>query len=212
MRFPKTSWSVDSFVAALVPTDEAVRNSEIKWGCGRLERLVSPALLEAYRRGWALWRAAVESGDLPGVQSVGPKMIEMLRRMDADATASGAQPLSVDTWEADFGDGRVLVLCRTTAEASEVARTLGRAVGLGLDAALPCDLLRLVEAQRAGRQIVVWTMGELARVLPEISFLNEIKATWPGATITSGPATGENDAHDWATKDPIRAVVEGVAE
>jgi hypothetical protein len=51
-------------------------------------------------------------------------------------------------------------------------------------------------------------MAELARVLPALDVVNEIKRTCPGALITSGPYTAECDATDWATSDPVRAAIE----
>lgn len=197
-------WQHDALMAALVPVDEAFRRAEAKWGVGRLERLVSPATLQSYHRGWVQWRKAIESYDTPAVQSLGPKMIKALAFMDKEADAAGAARLSVETWEALLEGGRVLVIVKTMAAASQI----GRAAGLGLDAELPPDLARVVQHQREGREIVVWTMGELARVLPRFDLVQTIKRTWPGATVTSGPVTGENDAHDWATSDPIRAIIE----
>jgi hypothetical protein len=202
----KVPWQHDAMMAAITPVDEAFRRIEMKYGVGRLERLVSSATLEAYRRGWLKWREAIEGHDTPAAQSLGPKMIAALRFMEKEADAAGAEPLSVETWEAVMADGRVLVVVKTTAEASEV----GRAAKLGLDAELPPDLTRILEHQRAGREVVVWTMGELARVLPTFDMIGQIKRTWPGAVITSGPVTGENDASDWATGNPVRAIIEDV--
>ena len=196
--------TADAVRAAIIPVDEAIRQSEVKWGVGRLERLVSPTTLESYHRGWTRWRAATESGDIAAVREVGPKMIAAISYMGREAEAAGASPLSVVTWEALMPDGRILIIVKTTAEASEV----GRVAGLGRDADLPPDLARVVQLQQAGRELVIYSIGEIARVLQSLELVNCIKTTWPGAIVTRGAITGENDASDWATSDPIRQIIE----
>ena len=89
----------ERFRLALVPVDEAMWASEQKWGVGRLERLVSPATLAAYRRGWDLYRAALEASDWAAVEAVGPRMVQALAIMDREATEAGNKPLAPDTWE-----------------------------------------------------------------------------------------------------------------
>lgn len=201
---PATPWGHDEIMAALTPVDQKFREVELFWGVGRLERLVSPGTLESYRRGWEQWRAAIESGDTYAVQSLGPKMIGALGYMDREAKAAGHGPICVDTWEALLPDNRVLCIVRTNAEAHRLAA----AARLGDDGTLPPDIASAVHHQRAGRELVIWTMAELARVLPALDVVNQIKRTWPGATIVSGPVTGETDASDWATGDPVRAAIE----
>jgi hypothetical protein len=200
----RTPWSHDAIMAALTPVDQRFRDVELYWGVGRLERLVGAATLQSYKRGWEQWRAAIESGDTYAVQSLGPKMIHALDFMDREAKAAGHKPLCADTWETMLPDGRVLCIVRTNAEAHRLAR----ADKLGEDGTLPPDIASAIHHQRQGRELVIWTIGELARVLPTLDVVNEIKRTWPGAVITSGPHTGESDANDWATGDPLRAALE----
>jgi len=102
-------------------------------------------------------------------------------------------------------DGRILVVVNSTAEASAIAA----AAKLGPDAtAVPPDLVPVIRHQQAAREVIVWTMGELARILPKFDLVNQVCRTWPGAKVTTGPVTGENDIHDWVTADPIRNVIE----
>src|SRR4051812_30749899 len=122
MRKLRTQEDSDRFRAALIPVDEAFWASEQKWGVGRLERIISPSTLAAYQRGWSAYRQALEDGDASALEAVGPKMIQALAVMDAEATAAGHKPLAPDTWEAALPDGRVLVVVRTNAEASAVLR------------------------------------------------------------------------------------------
>ena len=90
---------VDRFRRALIPVDEAFWASEQRFGVGRLERLISPATLAAYQRGWTLYRAALEDGDGAALESVGPKMIRALEvTLGAEAEAAGHKPLAPETW------------------------------------------------------------------------------------------------------------------
>jgi hypothetical protein len=203
---PPIPWRQDAIMAGLAPVDLAFRQMETKWGVGRLECLVSPPTLESYRRGWVQWRQAIIDQSVAAVQHVGPKMVAALKYMDAEATKAGHRPLAVETWEARMEDGRVLVVVKTMAEGSAIAR----AAGLGLDANLPPDLTRVVQHQHDGRELVVWSMAELARVLPSLELVDTIKRTWPGATVTRGPVTREGDHADWASGDEVRAAIEGV--
>ena len=47
-------------------------------GGANLERLVSPATLASYRRGWTAYRQAITDGDASAVEDLGPKMIQAL--------------------------------------------------------------------------------------------------------------------------------------
>jgi hypothetical protein len=203
---PKVPWGSDELMAAIIPVDEAFRNMEWKWGVGRLERLVSEPTLASFRRGWIKWKEAINSNTVPMIRLLAPLMIAALSYMDQEATNLGHKQLAAEVWEHRLSDDTVLVVVRTTAEASRIAR----AVNLNGDGSLPPDLASVIEHQRAGRELIVWTMGELARVLPEYPFdtVDMVKRCFPGALIVSGPTIGENDAADWVSGDDLRAVIE----
>ena len=148
---------VDRFRRALIPVDEAFWASEQTWGVGRLERLVSPATLAAYQRGWTLYRAALEDGDGAALEVIGPKMIRALEVMAAEAEAAGYKPLAPETWEAALPDGRVMVVVRSQAEASAVLRASRAADGLSYETTLPPDIAVTVRSQHEGRALVVLT-------------------------------------------------------
>lgn len=175
-------------ILAITPVDEAFRASEAKWGVARLERLVGTASLAAYRRGWTLWREAVLEGNADQLEAVGPKMVIALQVMDAEATAAGHKPLSGDRWEAATDDGRVLVVVRTQAEAHAIARE-------------PKD----------GRDVVVWTMDELARMVRALESVDAVKLAFPGAEVVrlSGVQRSEGFVSDWATSDPLLETLHG---
>ena len=87
----------DRFRMALVPGDQAMWASEQKWGVGRLERLVfsRPRSWPAYRRGWDLYRTALEASDAAAVETVGPKMIAALVGDGRRGDGGGSQATGV---------------------------------------------------------------------------------------------------------------------
>ena len=198
---------------ALIPIDEAFRDSERKWGVGRLERLVGHVTLASYTRGWDAYRAALEAGDADAVEAVAPKMAAALAFMDAEATRSGHAPLSVETWEAPMADGTTMVIVRTTAEATAVLRGEGN---------LPPDLTVTVRGQHDGRRLVVFTLPEIARLVEAHGSVVAIKHTFPGAAVTgtawegtdawSGVQRDENSAHDHVRSGyPLDAPLDPIA-
>jgi hypothetical protein len=193
------------FRLALVPVDAAFHASEQRFGVGRLERLVSPATLAAYARGWEAYRDALDTSDADKVELVGPKMIRMLAIMESEALASGATPLAPETWEVGLPDGRIVVIVKTTAEASAVIR----AANLGVDAELPPDLSRLVRHQAEGRALLVFTLAEIARLVtasdgfPKVENgklagmeIKPLGTPWEGAAAYSGVQLSDMAAHD----------------
>lgn len=183
----RSSADSDRLIAALAPADEAFRASEAKWGVARLERLVSSATLASYRRGWVRYREAIDTGDAAAVEEIAPKMVAALAFMDAEATAAGHAPLSVERWEAPMEDGRVLVVVRSLAEAHAIARD-----------------------KTETRDCVVWSLAELARVLPTLEAVQAVKIAFPGAEavrVKSGVVTTEGQVADWVRDDPIYEVI-----
>ena len=183
------------FKLSLVAVDQAFFASEQRWGVGRLERVVSPATLAAYQRGWTAYREALEAGDPDGLEAIGPKMVQALAVMAAEAEAAGCRPLDVATWEAALPDGRVLVVVNTQAEASAVLRASKAADGLSYETTLPPDLAITVRNQHEGRALVVVTMAEVGRLL----LMAEGKAAgveWEGTPAPSGRQQEEMAAHD----------------
>jgi hypothetical protein len=62
-------------------------------------------------------------------------------------------------------DGTVLVLVRTSAEASAVLRASQAADGQSYETTIPPDLAVTVRHQYEGRALTVWTMAEVARLI-----------------------------------------------
>jgi hypothetical protein len=181
----------------MVPIDEAMWASEQRWGVGRLERIISPTTLAAWQRGWSAYRVALDDCDGAAVESIGPKMVQALAVMSAEATAAGHQPLAPDTWEADMGNGVVLVVCRTSAEASAVLRASRASDGASFETTLPPDLAVTVRQQHEGRALCVITLAEIVRLLQR-SETGLWGTRWEGTPAASGRQLEEMAAHDMA--------------
>jgi hypothetical protein len=181
----------------MIPIDQAFFESEQKWGVGRLERLVSPATLAAYKRGWDAYRAALDDCDGAAVERIGPRMIQALAVMAAEAEAAGHKPLAPDTWEADMGNGVVLVVVRSSAEASAVLRASRASDGASYETTLPPDLAVTIRQQHEGRALVVVTMAEIVRLLQR-SEAGLWGTKWEGTPAASGRQLEELAAHDMA--------------
>lgn len=209
MNLIRTADDNDRFSRALVPIDSAVFDSEQVWGTGRLERLVSPETLASFQRGWAVYRQALETGDGPALEAIGPKMILALKVMGEQATAAGHKPLDPSTWECGLPDGRVLVVVRTNAEASAVMRAerekTGRNLGekqgekptvvFSAETTIPPDLAMTIRSQHEGRALVVVTMREVAALLAIAE--GKVSGTpWDGTPAHSGLQKDEGFAAD----------------
>lgn len=191
----RTAEDVDRFRLSLVPVDQAMWTSEQRWGVGRLERLISPATLASYRRGWDAYRTAIENNDAEVVEQIGPKMIAALAYMDAEATAAGHQPLAPDVWEHPCGDGTTLVVCRTSAEASAVIRASNASDGQSYETTIPPDLATTIRNQHEGRRLVVVTLAEVARLM-QLAEAKVLGTRWEGSDAHSGVQLDEMAAHD----------------
>jgi hypothetical protein len=181
--------------AAIVPTDAIARAAERRWGVARLEALVSAQTLLRWREGWQIYATAVRHADVDTVERLAPKIAQAIRAMEAEAEAAGHQHLAPDAWEAPLADGRVLVVCRSFAEAHALVAASRAQHGHG-------GAEGGEGPPEAGmRERVVWTMEELAAVLPTLEITYQAKLSFPGARVSSSVIRSESFAHDWATDD-----------
>lgn len=181
----RTPEDTSRFMLALSPIDQAFRASEDKWGTGRLERLQRTEILQAYKRGWDAYRVALEDGDGPALETIGPKMIQSLAFMDQQATEAGHKPLDPEVWEAPMGNGVTLCVVKTTAEASAVIRASKVTDGLAYETTLPPDIAVTVRQQHEGRALVVVTLAEIVRLM-QAQETGLWGTKWEGAPAHSG--------------------------
>lgn len=137
--------------------DETACEMEAKWGVDRLRLLVSPELREKFDRQRYLFNQAIWHSELEDVRREANRMTTAWLALDKAATAAGKQPLSPTVWEIAV-EGRAVAIVQTDHDA----------------AAVNAD----------GRELVVYTLEEIGRLLAAYPNIAVAKATFPGATIT----------------------------
>lgn len=138
--------------------DQVAHAMESKWGVDRLRLLVSPELREKFDRQRYLLNQSIWHGDLEAVRREAGRMVVAWQALDRTALAAGKQPLAPHVWEVALADGSVAAIVPDATHAR----------------ALNAD----------GRQMAVYTLEEIGRLLAAYPQLAEAKLTFPGATIT----------------------------
>lgn len=139
--------------------DETAAEMEAKWGADRLRLLVSPELREKFDRQRYLLNQAIWHGDLEDVRTQANRMVTAWLALDRAAVTAGKLPLEKQVWEIGLADGSVAAIVPSDEHA------------------------RLVVGE--GRQVAVYTLDEIARLLSNYPDIAKAKLTFPGATITA---------------------------
>jgi hypothetical protein len=137
--------------------DETACEMEAKWGADRLRLLVSSDLREKFDRQRYLFNQAIWHGELEDVRRESGRMVNAWLALDRAATEAGKERLSPRVWEIAV-EGRAVAIVPTDHDA----------------AAVNAD----------GRQLVVYTLEEIGRLLAAYPSIAQAKAVFPGATIT----------------------------
>jgi hypothetical protein len=138
--------------------DETAAEMEAKWGADRLRLLVSPELREKFDRQRYLLNQAIWHGELEEVRCEAGRMVNAWLALDRAAEAAGALKLDRAVWEIALADGSVAAIVPDDARAA------------------------LVNAE--GRQVAVYTMEEIGRLLSNYPDVAKAKLIFPGATVT----------------------------
>lgn len=147
---------------AIDTLDLVAIGAERKWGADRLRLLVSEDLRSKFDRQRVLTSNAIWRGELADVQRETRRMIAAWRALDAAADRDDASRLPATVWEVPLEDGSVAQIVRESDQA-------------GLQAA---------QEARAGRQVAVFTLEEVGRLLSKFPSLYEAKRIFPGAVVT----------------------------
>jgi hypothetical protein len=139
--------------------DETASEMEAKWGADRLRLLVSPEWREKFDRQRYLLNQAIWHGELEQVRRESQRMVSAWLKLDALATEAGKQPLAPQVWEIALADGSVAAIVPTDDHAHAV---IGE-----------------------GRQVAVYTLEEIGRLLSNYPDVAKAKLTFPGATVTA---------------------------
>ena len=143
--------------AAIDSADHVALTMEQKWGAGRLRFLVGVDLLEKFDRQRYLWNQAIWHGDLEAVRREASRMTAAWQALDKAALAGGAGPVSPKVWEVVLANGTVAAIVKSPEEA------------------------RCVVA--SGREVAVYSLDEIARLLSHYPQIAQAKLTILGATV-----------------------------
>jgi hypothetical protein len=157
--------------------DETACEMEAKWGADRLRLLVSPELREKFDRQRYLFNQAIWYGDLEEVRRESGRMVKAWMALDRAAESAGALKLAPQVWEVPLADGSVAAIVPNDTGAKSVIAE--------------------------GRQLVVYTLEEIARLLSAHLHIAKAKQVFPGATVISARRSVE---------DPLNAVWDTAAQ
>lgn len=158
--------------------DETACEMEAKWGADRLRLLVPAELREKFDRQRYLLNQAIWHGELEDVRRETGRMVNAWMTLDRVATEAGKQPLPPAVWEIALGDGSV--------------------------AAIVPDHARAAMVNAEGRQVAVYTLDEIARLLTNYPEVAKAKLVFPGATVTEVRRTVSDPLSEfWDTKETL---------
>ena len=150
-----------AMAAALEPLDKVASELEAQWGCGRLERLVSPETAAKFASARKKLDDAIELNEPDQVAHRAGVLIKGWRAMDREAQLEGHSPGDPDKfWCVQSGSGEKYVIVQHETDTHLAAK--------------------LFPDHKA------WSMNELARVLEsaEWSLVARTKEVFPAATVS----------------------------
>jgi hypothetical protein len=159
---PDWQTSVGTYIAGSEHVDEmdlVAVEMERKWGVDRLRLLVPLDLREKFDRQRYLVNQALWHGNLEGVKRETSRMVKAYQALDAAAQTAGKKPISAEVWEIPLPDGTVAALVKTDAEAHKVVSE--------------------------GRQVAVYTLDEIGRLIAGFPQILKAKEIFEGAQITA---------------------------
>ena len=158
--------------------DETAAEMEAKWGADRLRLLVSPELRERFDRQRYLFNQAIWHGELEEVRREAGRMVNAWLALDCAAEAAGKPKLEAWVWEVALADGSVAAIVSDDASAAKV--------------------------NADGRQVAVYTLEEIGRLLSGYPDVAKAKLVFPGATVTEvRRSVGDPLDAIWDTKEPL---------
>ena len=184
------SWarSNDAYLAGrayIDGTDETAAEMENKWGADRLRLLVSPELREKFDRQRYLFNQAIWWGKLEDVRREAGRMVNAWIALDRAAGNAGASKLSREVWEIALANGSVAAIVPTNSHAA------------------------LVNAE--GRQVAVYTLEEIGRLLSAHLHIAKTKEVFPGATVIAVRRSVQNPLNAvWDTAEPLNPLHRGI--
>jgi len=145
--------------------DRVAAEAERIWGVDRLPLLISPEQRARWQRQQDKLDEAIQSGDAARIEQACAATIRGYAALIREAEANGHKPLEVTAWEAPMVDGLILAVVQTLPEQHAHQRACAR---------------------DGRRNVQVWTVEEIARVLHRVSpahAVGDIKQAFPGAEV-----------------------------
>jgi hypothetical protein len=164
--------------AYLDEADQTAAEMEAKWGSDRLRLLVAPKLREKFDRQRYLLNQAVWHGELEDVRRESGRMVRAYEALNRAAIVAGKLPLNPQVWEVGLEGGTVAAIVPDNAHAHAVIAE--------------------------GRQVAVYTLEEIGRLLEAYPEIAKAKVVVPGATVTAVRRSIDdplNAIHD--SKEPL---------
>jgi hypothetical protein len=142
--------------------DQVAIEMEKKWGCGKLERFVSPKTAEGFELARMSFDNALRSGVIDDIRQKGDNLIKGWRYLDNEATQLGREPAAPTVWHITGHDGARYAICHD-ADAVDLVDPVE-----GVTVMTLLELLRFYESDPNTRD-----------------WVRHVKGEFEGATVTS---------------------------
>ena len=166
---------------AIEALDEVARAMEVKWGVGRLPRLVDVDLAQRFWAQLDKLNAACETGMLSEQEIQAHRMRNAWMALDAAAEAAGADRASPRYLTARMSDGRLLAICASYDGMQDVVREWVQ--------------------HNKGQAAAVWTIEEVAKVLEGFDLVNRTKHLFEGAVVED--VRVKRERYNWRQGDAL---------
>jgi len=154
----------DAIHHALRPLDQIAHRMELKFGCERLQSLVSPETAQKFGSAKARLDQAILDNDPSEVARRSKILIKGWQKMDEEAVADGHKPLKPSIWSYTTEDGFKFAVAQGNADAIKAIRTDPSMEG-----------------------VAVYSLEEIGRILENqsMALVNSAKEHFPEAKIKS---------------------------
>ena len=154
----------DAIHHAIKPLDQIANRMELKFGCDRLQGLVSPETAQRFGSAKAKLDQAILDNDPDEVSRRSKILIKGWQKMDEEAVAAGHKPLKPSIWS------------HTTEDGFKFAVAQGNA-----------DAIKAIKTDPSMKDVAVYALDEIGRVLERhsMALVNSAKKEFPGAKIVA---------------------------
>lgn len=161
-RHPAARWqkSHGMFITGQSMIDEVTllaNSMESKWGAGRLRLIVGADLRDKFDRQRYLFNQAIHYGELEDVRQQSLRMANAWKALDRAATQAGFSVQLPEVWDHISEEGNVYAFVRNRDDAKVY--------------------------HRDGREVRLYTLEEVCRILDAQGLLQSVKEAFPGSEV-----------------------------